>query len=248
MPAYNIGMNRSIPDPGLEAASPSLVQRASSSILELIKAEGLRVGDPLPSESALGLRLGVSRVVVREANRALAALGVIEISNGRTARVGAPSPEVLTVLVGHAVQTQHASVQQVLDVRRTLEARTVVLAALRRTPAQAATIVSIAEAMRDAYHDPKALMEQDIAFHSAIAEAAQNPLLTLFMGAFESVTEMTWPVTWRSRATEAARQEVLDFHSDIASAIHDQDCSRAEQAMARHFNDTVLALAAAGIA
>ena len=46
------------------------------------------MGDPLPTEAGLADELGVSRTVVREALRALAALGVVDLGNGRRARVG----------------------------------------------------------------------------------------------------------------------------------------------------------------
>jgi GntR family transcriptional repressor for pyruvate dehydrogenase complex len=231
------------PSPG----ETSLVQRASSAIMDLIRTRNLKIGDSLPSEGALALQLGVSKVVVREANRALAALGVIEIINGRPARVGRPSQDVLKVLIGHALQTQHATIQQVMDVRRTLETRIVTLAAVRRTPAQAAAIRELAAAMEAAFDDPPAMMRHDIAFHMALAEASHNPLLALFMGAFEQVTEMTWPVTWRTRGSESARRDVVAVHLEVAEAIEAQDCARAERAIARHFDDTVLTLVTAGL-
>ena len=102
-------------------------------IHDLIRGEGLQVGQALPSETALAVRLGVSRVVVREAFRSLAAVKLIELGTGRRARVAVPDSGVLALTLDHSVHIEQASVQQVLDVRRTIEMRTVALAALRRT-------------------------------------------------------------------------------------------------------------------
>jgi GntR family transcriptional regulator, transcriptional repressor for pyruvate dehydrogenase complex len=38
-------------------------------VRQLIRSEALKIGDPLPSEAAIGEQLGVSRAVVREAYR-----------------------------------------------------------------------------------------------------------------------------------------------------------------------------------
>src|SRR5262245_10802028 len=131
-----------------EQVQSSLVSRVIHGIRTLIRSEGLRIGDPLPSESAIGEQLGVSRAVVREAYRSMAALKLIDVGNGRRARVSAVDHEVLALVIDHGVRTAQVSVQQILDVRRTIEMRTVALAALRRTEKEAREIAALAAAMR----------------------------------------------------------------------------------------------------
>ncbi len=80
--------------------------------------------------------LGVSRTVVREALRALAALGIVDLGNGRRARVGTIDNDVLGLVLDHAVHTDQVAIQQIYDVRRTIEMRTVSLATLRRSDAR----------------------------------------------------------------------------------------------------------------
>ena len=127
-------------DVGMAASKISaegLVGRAVQAIVDEIRANGLRKGDLLPSESAMVAKLQVSRIVVREANRYLAALGIVEITNGRAPRVSVPDENVVGMLFDHVVYTKHVTVQQVLAVRRPLEVRAAALAAVRRTPEQA---------------------------------------------------------------------------------------------------------------
>ena len=69
-----------------------LVDRAVTELRAYIRKENMKAGDSLPSEQALSAQLGVSRTVAREAMRALAALGVLQIGNrliheGATLRV-----------------------------------------------------------------------------------------------------------------------------------------------------------------
>ena len=124
-------MDVSVLRPGPEAEG-GLVEGAMRAINDRIHRDRQRIGDPIPSEAALAAELGVSRTVVREALRALATLGVIDLGNGRRARVGTIDKHVLGLVLDHAVHTDQATIQQIYDVRRTIEMRTVALAALRR--------------------------------------------------------------------------------------------------------------------
>ena len=214
---------------------------------ERIRAHRLRAGDPIPSEASLAGGLGVSRTVVREALRALAGLGVVNLGAGRRARVGTIDKTVLGLVLDHAVQTDQATIQQIYDVRRTIEMRTAPLAALRRLDVEAQTITGHARAMREAFSRPEEAMEHDIAFHSAIAVASRNPLFALIVGSFGVVTRQTWSIGWESRSTDALRLASVACHEEIAAAIDARDPRAGEAAMARHFDDSVKALLAAGV-
>ena len=230
-----------------EEAPTSLVSKVVHDIRRLIRSEGLKIGDPLPSEAAIGEQLGVSRAVVREAYRSMAALRLINVGNGRRARVSEVDPEVLALVIDHGVTTDQVSVQQILDVRRTIEMRTVGLAALRRTDKEAREIVALAAAMRADFSDMDKVMEHDIAFHETIARASRNPLFALIVGSFHVVTRQTWRIGWLARETDAERHENVGCHEAMADAITSGDRSGAERLMAEHFDNTVKVLLASGI-
>jgi GntR family transcriptional regulator, transcriptional repressor for pyruvate dehydrogenase complex len=231
----------------LSIAEGGRVEVAIRAINERIRDGRLRVGDPIPSEAGIADDLGVSRTVVREALRALAALGVVDLGNGRRARVGTIDKDVLGVVLDHAVHTDQVSIQQIYDVRRTVEMRTVSLAALRRVDSEADTIAACAAAMRETFSRPPEVMEHDIAFHGAIAVASRNPLFALVVGSFALVTRQTWRIGWESRTTDAQRMASVECHERIAAAIEARDPRAAEMAMAQHFDDSVRALLAAGV-
>lgn len=234
-------------DSETEEATTSLVSKVVHGIRRLIRSDGLKIGDPLPSEAAIGEQLGVSRAVVREAYRSMAALRLINVGSGRRARVSEVDPEVLALVIDHAVTTDQISVQQILDVRRTIEMRTVGLAALRRSEKEAVEIVHLAAAMRADFHDMTRVMEHDIAFHETIARASRNPLFALIVGSFHVVTRQTWRIGWLARESDAERYENIACHEAIADAIRRGDRTGAEQRMAAHFDDTVKVLLASGI-
>lgn len=233
---------------GVEERNPSgLVPTVMAAVQAHIRSHRLAPGDALPSESAIAEQMDVSRAVVREAFRSMAALKLIDIGNGRRARVSAMDPSVLALVLDHVVQTNQITIQQILDVRRTVEMRTVSLAALRRSEAEAAEIVGLVAAMRADFGDSARVMEHDIAFHEAIARASKNPMFALLVGSFHVVTRQTWPIGWRARTTDAERIANVACHEAIAAAIGEGDQAGAEALMAEHFDNTVKILVAAGI-
>jgi GntR family transcriptional repressor for pyruvate dehydrogenase complex len=224
-----------------------LVEQVTAALQAHIRSNGLGPGDVLPSENAFATELNVSRTVVREAFRSLSALKLIDVGNGRRARVSTMDPSVLALVLDHVVQTNQITVQQILDVRRTIEMRTVELAALRRSDREAAEITRLAAAMRADFTDATRVMQHDIAFHEAIAQASRNPMLALIVASFHVVTRQTWQIGWAARATDAVRLDSISCHEAIAKAIADRDPRTGEARMAEHFDNTVTVLLAAGI-
>lgn len=233
--------------PSGEAGDQPLVSLAMNRILALMRQQNLKAGQTLPSEMGLASMFGVSRTVIREALRSLVALSIVDIGNGRRARVRVPDGNVLGLIVDHAIHTEHVSIQQIYDVRRTIEMRTVELAAVRRTDAEAAEISARVAAMYADYERLDQVMEHDIAFHVLIGSASRNPMFDLIVRSFEVVTRQTWRVSWTSRRTDAERMGTVDVHRAIAEAIAARDPRAASAAMADHFDNSVKALLNAGI-
>jgi len=229
------------------ARAPGLVERIMAEVIDHIRDNALEPGAMLPSEATFAARVGASRAVAREGFRGLAALRLIDVGNGRRARVASADESVVSLMMDHAVHTRQITVQQILDVRRTIELRTVALAALRRTDAEAAAIVALAAEMARKFARPAEVMEIDIAFHEAIARASRNPLFALLVGSFRVVTRQTWATGWASRPTDAARRDSVEGHAAIAAAIEARSAAAAEKAMADHFDLTVKALLSAGV-
>lgn len=216
-------------------------------ITTYMRVNDLAPGNRLPSESSLCEHFSVSRTVVREALCSLAALRLVELSPGKRAVVAHLNHDPMAQMIGHGIQTEQISILQVYDVRRAIETRTAALAALRRTDAEAAEIVGHAQAMRTHFFEPAESMESDLALHLAIARASRNPLFALIIGSFAEVTRQTWPIGWRSRASDAEREAMVEAHIQMALAIQQGDSKTASELMGRHFDDSARALAAAGI-
>jgi len=132
-------------------------------------------------------------------------------------------------------------------VRRTIETRIATLAALRRLDEEALAIRDLAARMRAALDAPEELMELDLEFHAALAQASRNPVFALIVGAFAGITRQTWPIGWRSRVTDDAREAMIAGHEEIAAAVAAGDPVRASAAMETHFDASVRVLLVAGL-
>ncbi|MGA0614257.1 FadR/GntR family transcriptional regulator [Paracoccus sp. KR1-242] len=230
------------------AETGDLVSAAIGAITRHIRANELAPGDRLPSEATMSRELSVSRTVVREAFRSLAAMRLIDLSAGKRATVAQLDDGAMSLMIDHGVHTAQISINQVYDVRRTIETRTATLAALRRTDAEAAVILGHARAMQENFGDADKVMECDLAFHLEIARASRNPIFAIIVGAFQGVSRQTWPIGWRSRASDADRQAMNSIHVALAEAIAAGDPQTAAALMTRHFDESAKALLAAGIA
>lgn len=84
----------------------------------IIKEEGIKTGEKLPSERELAERLSVGRSTVREALRSLELLGLIETRRGEgTFLVDFQKHQLVEVLADFIMQQPH-SVSEVLQTRR----------------------------------------------------------------------------------------------------------------------------------
>ena len=219
--------------------SDSLVDQAVRRVRAHIRDHDLKVGDTLPGEGHFATELSVSRAVMREAFGALAALRLIDVGNGRKARVGAIDGSVMAASIDHAVATAQVTTTEVWDVRRTLELRTAALAAEHRSDQDVMVIADHARQMALHANDLDRLIGHDIAFHQAIARAGGNALFHQIVRSFEQLMRVAVPTAWDTRETEAQRDVVFHVHQDIAQAIADRAPNEAAALMDSHVDNAI---------
>ncbi|OJF92463.1 FadR/GntR family transcriptional regulator [Pararhizobium antarcticum] len=230
-----------------QIAPGDFVSAAIASITRIIRDNDLKPGDHLPAEAVLSEQLHVSRTVIREALRSLAALRLIDLGIGKRPTIAQIDDSSIAIMIEHGVMTDQIDILQIYDVRRTIEARTAGLAALRRTDAEAQVILGHAQAMVRSSGPPSEIMEHDIALHMAIALASRNPVFALLVGAFQGVIRQTWPIGWKSRANDDERAAMNSLHEELALAIVDGNPQAAAALMSRHFDQSIKSLLAAGL-
>ena len=143
------------------------------------------VGQRIPNEAVLVESLGVGRNTVREAVRALAHAGILDVRQGDGTYVRATSE-----VSGALRRLCGAELRDVLQVRRGLEVEGARLAAAHRTDADVAELRALL-ARRDAcLQDGRTddFARADVEFHLAVVASSHNVMLTeLYRGLLEAV-------------------------------------------------------------
>lgn len=219
------------------AGEPLSKQVAEVLILE-IRAGRLAVGSKLPTEAALVAQFEVSRTVVREAVSRLKSLGLVDSRQGSGVYVKAAGFSPLNFDAKYAVSKQ--AVIQMVEVRRALEAEVAAMAARRCTPTDALQIEALMIALDAAVQAGGDGVAEDVRFHSAIAEVANNPFL---MGTLDYLGQFLHGATRVTRANEARREDftraVREEHALIYRAIACGDAAQARQAATDHMNNAI---------
>ncbi len=211
---------------------PRLSDRVAALLLDTIVARGLQPGDRLPSERELGEQFGVSRTVIREAVRALAAKGVIEVRTGSGLRVAAVDASAVSESIGLYLRGGTVEYPKVHEVRRLLEVEIAGLAAQRARDSDVARMRKLCQQMEAALDVVERASRLDLAFHRAIARATSNELYLLLL---DSIGEALLEVRRNNLQTGAAPQTVR-AHREIVDRIAAGDAAGARRAMADHLD------------
>ncbi|MFI9718990.1 FadR/GntR family transcriptional regulator [Streptomyces sp. NPDC052396] len=133
------------------------------------------VGSRIPTEPELVEQLGVARNTVREAVRALAHNGLLDIRQGSGTYVVATS-ELAGVMNRRFAQ---ADPREVAELRSALETKAAALAADRRTEADLRRLEALLEQRERAWRsgDAERFVNADADFHAAVVTAAHNEVL-----------------------------------------------------------------------
>lgn len=237
--------------PLVTARRGSLVDQVIDQLRNAITTGEWPVGRRIPPESELASSLEVGRNTVREAVRALAHGGLLEVRQGDGTYVRATNE------LSGALRTLCGSeLREVLEVRRTLEVEAARLAAARRTDDDLAVLrAALAErdiavgavaaiTHRDDEPGPAELeraARADTDFHLAVVRCSGNALLVeLYRGVVEAVAGS---VAATMSGTLGTDDDVS--HTGIVDAITDGDVERAARE-AGDFLDRLIAQRRAG--
>lgn len=177
------------PTPGsLGRDHASLAQRVADELRRSILTNRRRPGERLVEES-LSEELGVSRIPIREALRALAAEGLVEVQPRRGAAVANVSPEVARDLV---------------EVRATLEGLNARLAARHHEPA---IIGELKQVLAEGNRAAKSGSVDDLVrlngeFHDKLARAGRNSILWDIMRVLRERTSLVFAANSSRRAQQ----------------------------------------------
>jgi GntR family transcriptional regulator, transcriptional repressor for pyruvate dehydrogenase complex len=211
----------------------SLADEVIAQVESLILGGTWPVGERLPAEADLAVQLGVSRSVVRDAIRTLAARGLVEVRHGIGTTVAAPIAGTYADAVLFLLARSGYTIGDLFDARATIESGVVVTAAQNRTQEDCAELWRHVEDMETAVmaQNWRATSAADLSFHCAVIRATRLPALITILEPLHHVIASSLFVP---DVDNAALFNVPD-HRRICEAIVAQDEQAARQAMAAHF-------------
>ncbi|MFF5988965.1 FadR/GntR family transcriptional regulator [Prauserella flavalba] len=197
-----------------------LVDQVIHQLREAIRQGEWPLGERIPTESELVASLGVGRNTVREAVRALAHSGLLEVRQGAGTYVRATSE-----VSGAIRRLAGSELREVLQVRRPLEVEGARLAATERTEEelrQLADALSRRDAAWQAQHFEE-FVRADAEFHLLTVQASHNRLL---IELYRGLTEVVTASVAATSQTTLSNAEPIGHHG-LLEAIAARDPDRA---------------------
>ncbi|HEY5528555.1 MAG TPA: FCD domain-containing protein [Thermoleophilia bacterium] len=208
-----------------ETASDNAVHYLRS----LIFMGELGAGDRLPPERELAERLGISRITLRLALKSLESTGYIVTTRGARGGSRVNDPPFLLRCWNQWMSLHSDELEDIFELRLTIEMRLAALAAERRTEEE---LRAIETAYANEWDNPNRtkLFRGDVDIHKTIARAAHSPRLERAMIAARG--ELFVPVD--QAITEHREHEAHESHGAILEAIRGKDAARAAECMSEH--------------
>jgi DNA-binding FadR family transcriptional regulator len=159
-------------------------------------------GGTLPGDKELGARFNVSRTVLREAMKTLAAKHLVEAKTRVGTRVLDPARwdvldrDVLRWRMEAGLDGQF--IDDIATMRLAFEPACAALTAARATPADFDRLYALADRMGDTTLDRAAIARADLDFHLAIIELSRNP----FMRGIGNLVEAALAITFALSSPE----------------------------------------------
>jgi GntR family transcriptional repressor for pyruvate dehydrogenase complex len=225
-----------------DVARPSLADALTERMLDLIRSDGLRPGDRLPSARELSQRFAVTTPTLREALRRLEATGAIQLRHGSGIYVGADLDRV--VIPNPNVPALEADrLLQLLDARLLIEPPLAGRAARLSGPADIDLLralldqagADLGDAQGAEARDAEArLHKTNMTFHREVAGVAGNSVLCEVIDSL-----LTVHASEQREIQRIFDDRVRDFeeHTAILSAIEAGAEQEAESLMRTHLAD-----------
>jgi GntR family transcriptional regulator, transcriptional repressor for pyruvate dehydrogenase complex len=237
------------PPPSLDrlAGARSLTDRVAEKLARLVERGEVTPGSRLPTEMDMAARFGVSRTVVREAVARLKYAGVLASRQGSGVYVRQAGARPHFRIESDPRDASVASVLEIVELRRGIDAEAAALAAERATRKDLAAIRRALAALKREEAAGRDGVEADVELHRAIARASGNrhfPVLWDFIGQFLRGAMRA------TRANESANPafaaEVRAEHQALVDAVARRDPAAARAAALRHMDRAAARLRAAG--
>lgn len=217
-----------------EVSRIPIVQQVVNSMKDFIAADGIEVGDKLPTEKEWCEKLSVGRGTVREAFRILEARGLVEIKPGRGAFL-VSKKELGQEELAEWFLKNEVELMDYMEVRSAVEPLCARLIAKRATDAE------LEQIERTHMRFNRAVEEEDIAgmakyderLHRQIVEASKNKMMIFIC---KKIDECIRDFRLKTFQVPQNARNAIKAHQDIIDALKARDEEVAELYAKRHIS------------
>jgi GntR family transcriptional repressor for pyruvate dehydrogenase complex len=203
---------------------------------ELIFRGEFKTGEKILTERELAEAFGVSRTSVRDAINKLVVMGLLDQKQGQGTFVRSPESKDKSILAT-MVESQDASIADLLEVRMGLECNAAAMAASRAEEKDFQFMEKSIEEMQKEVKSGRLGTEADAAFHMAIAYATKNPLQVYIMKNFYDFLFTGIKVNLEGLYKVPGNIDtILEQHRAIYQAIRAANPEGAYRAMKKHID------------
>lgn len=199
--------------------------------LQLIQSGQLLPGDQLPTEKELAKQMHVSKTAVREAMSAMESMGYTKSRVGEGTFVSDVSLDSLMLPMSIVLTQDNDLMENLMELRVILEARTAELAAQRITPEQLERLEQFQAEMRREMKNEEKFSHADRQFHVVLAQSSGNRV-------FHRIFEMCHSMLDKTIASLSHRPGQLrvayEKHLEILDAVRAGNGTLAAQCMREH--------------
>jgi DNA-binding FadR family transcriptional regulator len=221
--------------PGMTLHERSRAAQVYQRLSEWLRTEGPARGTRLPAETELASRMGVSRPVLRQALAQLRAEGRVVSRKGSGHYVGDPGLPAVGAL-SFGLLESIPDIRNFLEFRCVVEGEAAAQAAARHFPPDVAAVRQARMNLQRALRAGESGLEEDIAFHAAVAAASGNRFFVMTMAAL--LEQMRFSIRLiqqlSPRPTSTRAAEVMREHRSVEEAIARGDAQAARAAMTAH--------------
>lgn len=188
----------------------------------------------LPNDAELSMRFGVSRTVLRETMKTLAAKRLVEPKAKVGTRVLEKSswnffdPDVLGWRCDAGLDPEF--INHLADIRLALEPAAAAAAARHASSEDIVSLYAIAARFDNVHHTPESIAKVDLEFHLAVARISGNPFMRSASGLIEAALAISFQLSSPASSPETI-SEIASNHLRIVHAIAARDEDSAVKAM-----------------
>ncbi len=203
---------------------------------ELIFRGEFKAGEKILTERELAEAFGVSRTSVRDAINKLVVMGLLNQKQGQGTFVRSPESKEKSLLAT-MVESQDASITDLLEVRMGLECNAAAMAASRAVEKDFQFMEKSIEEMQKEVKSGRLGTEADVSFHMAIAYATNNPLQVFIMKNFYDFLFTGIKVNLEGLYKIPGNIDtILEQHTLIYQTIREGNPEAAYRAMKQHID------------